>query len=82
MKSKVELRVVDALALGGEQLDQLGAAVLLGGSEDLDEVGAESAAVRHLHSFTSPGLRGHLARVGNVPASDGEGVVRRVGRGC
>ena len=38
---EVELRVVDALALGGEELDQLGAAVALAGSEDLDQVGTE-----------------------------------------
>ena len=38
----VELRVVDALALGRQELDELGAAVLLGGTEDLHEVGAET----------------------------------------
>ena len=59
--------MLDALALGGEQLDELGAAVLLGGSEDLREVGAELGLMRHLHSFTSPGLRDHLARVGICP---------------
>ena len=41
----VELGVVDALTLGGQQLDELGAAVLLGGPEDLREVGAETGRV-------------------------------------
>ena len=53
-----ELGVLDALALGGEQLDELGAAVLLGGSEDLDQVGAESCVGHLLHSFVSPTPRG------------------------
>ena len=39
--------------------------------------------MRHLHSFQSPALAGSpRAGLGNVPASGGEGVVRRVGRGC
>ena len=38
---EVELGVVDALALGRQQLDQLGAAVGLRGAEDLDEVRTE-----------------------------------------
>ena len=38
---EVELPVVDPLALGREELDQLGAAVALRGTEDLSEVGAE-----------------------------------------
>ena len=75
-------RVLNALPLGGEQLDELRASVLLGGTEYLCEVGSELGLMRHLHSFTSPGLRDHLARVGNLPASGGEGVVRRVGRGA
>ena len=33
--------MVDALTLGGQQLDEVGAAVGLGGSEDLRQVGAE-----------------------------------------
>ena len=43
----VELGVVDALTLGGQQLDELGAAVLLGGSEDLHKVGAETGRFGH-----------------------------------
>ena len=38
---EAELRVLDALTFGGEQLDQLGAAVSLGGAEDLDQIGSE-----------------------------------------
>ena len=37
-----ELGVLDALALGRQQLDELGAAVLLAGSEDLCQIGAET----------------------------------------
>ena len=37
----VELGVVDALTLGGQQLDEVGATVGLGGSEDLRQVGTE-----------------------------------------
>ena len=36
-----ELRVLHALTLGGEQLDQLWSAVCLGGTEHLDQVGTE-----------------------------------------
>ena len=34
--------MLDALALGRQQLDELGAAVLLAGSEDLCQIGAET----------------------------------------
>ena len=37
-----EVGVLDALALGRQQLDELGAAVLLAGSEDLRQIGAET----------------------------------------
>ena len=40
-----EVGVLDALALGRQQLDELGAAVLLGGSEDLRQIGAETCPV-------------------------------------
>ena len=53
----VELRVVDALALGRQQLDELGAPVLLGRPEDLHQVGTESC-VGHLHSFSGIRRRG------------------------
>jgi hypothetical protein len=33
--------VLDALTFGGEQLDQLGAAVALRGAEDLDQIRSE-----------------------------------------
>ena len=49
--------MLDALALGGEELDELGAAVLLGGSEDLDEVGAE-ACVGHVRTPSCHRRRG------------------------
>jgi hypothetical protein len=38
----VELGVVDALTLGRQQLDEVGATVGLGRSEDLRQVGAET----------------------------------------
>ena len=37
--------MLDALALGRQQLDELGAAVLLAGSEDLCQIGAETCPV-------------------------------------
>ncbi len=43
----VELVVVDALTLRRQQLDELGSAVLLAGSEDLHQVGAKSSGVAH-----------------------------------
>src|SRR6478736_2090649 len=51
---EAEVGVLDALALGGEQLDELGATVGLGGSEDLCQVGAEagtSGLLGHVHSL-------------------------------
>ena len=38
----VELGMVDALALGRQQLDEIGATLGLGRSEDLRKVGAEA----------------------------------------
>ena len=34
--------MLDALALGRQQLDELGAAIVLAGSEDLRQIGAET----------------------------------------
>ena len=56
-----ELRVLHALALGSQELHQIGAAVRLVGPEDLADVRTENAGVRsslcwvlaHLHSFVS-----------------------------
>ena len=53
-----ELGVLDALALRGQELDELGAAVLLGGPEDLHQVGAESCVGHVLHSFVFSGAAG------------------------
>ena len=55
--------MVDPLALGRQELDELGAAVLLGGPEHLDEVGAEAGCIArgllgHVHSFEVAGVRG------------------------
>ena len=44
-----EVRVLDALALGRQQLDQVGAAVVVGRSEHIAEPGTEIAS-RHSHS--------------------------------
>ncbi len=41
----VEVGVVDALTLGRQQLDEVGAAIGLGGSEDLRQVGAETGRI-------------------------------------
>ena len=38
---EAEVRMFDALTFGGQQLDQLGAAVSLGGAEDLDQIRSE-----------------------------------------
>jgi hypothetical protein len=57
----VELGVVHPLALGRQQLHELGATVALGGSEDLCQVGAESRVGHLRSSFShrrSRGLRG------------------------
>ena len=48
----VELGVVDALTLGRQQLDELGATVGLRGSEDLRKVGAECSRVAHGTPFS------------------------------
>ena len=50
----VELGVVDPLALGRQQLDQLGAAVFVLRPEDLDEVGPEASV---LMSHSTPSCR-------------------------
>ncbi len=67
--------MLDALALGREQLDQLGAAVGLVGAEDLTEVGAEVPGVAvprmclaHLHSFVSSAPRGLRCRLWELTA--------------
>ena len=59
----VELGVVDPLALRRQQLDQLGAAVLLGGAEDLGEIGPESGGSAMLAGSWRTLLRG-LGRCG------------------
>src|SRR6476661_1990748 len=58
--TEAELGVLDALALGGEQLDELGATVLLGRSEDLHQVGAEArtSGLGHVYSFEVIGVVG------------------------
>jgi hypothetical protein len=60
-----ELRVVDALALGGQELHELGSAVKVRGSEDFGQVGAEAVPalawgglLGHVHSFEVTGLAG------------------------
>jgi hypothetical protein len=66
----VELRVVDPLALRRQQLDQLGPAVALRGTEDLGQVGPErrglTVKIRRVHvcsSFAVTALRGLRAPV-------------------
>src|SRR5262249_38757564 len=65
-----EVGMLDALTLGGQQLHELGAAVLVGGSEDLRQVWPESG-LGHVCSSCS-GL------AGSPPACCRDGV-RRVG---
>ena len=58
----VELGVVDALTLGCQQLDELGATVGLGGSEDLRKVGAETLVFGQRLSSTASGSHGIAGR--------------------
>ena len=82
---QVELRVVHPLALGRQQLDQVGSAVSLGRAEDLGQVGAEASDVgrRCLCSLTSRSFA--LASPTGSPPSRSDpveqrsaGVVRRL----
>ena len=56
-----EVRVLDALALGGEQLDELGSGTFLVRSEDLTEAGTKSV-VGHAYSLVSSVFRDHRHR--------------------
>src|SRR6185312_3466749 len=70
--------MLDALALGRQQLDELGAAVLMRGSEDLREIGAE-ACMGHGCSSGS-GACGVTARPAARERRTDAGVVRRTPR--
>ena len=74
-----EVGVLDPLALGGQQLDQLGATVGLVRSEDLAQVGAEATRSSHVHSFVSSALRGLRLPALELTAAapTGRGVGRR-----
>ena len=77
---EVELGVVDPLTLGREELDELGAAVLLGGAEHLGEVRAEAGCspgwlLGHVHSFEVAGVAGSPP-AGSSVRGVGAGVVR------
>jgi hypothetical protein len=61
----VELRVVDTLTLGSQELDELGATVGLGRSEDVRQVGAEALV------FGQRALLQQLAAVAGSPDADG-----------
>ena len=61
----VELGVVDALALGRQQLDEVGTTVGLGGSEDLRQVGAEAHRIGQRTLLTT------AAAVTGSPDADG-----------
>ncbi|GAA4373780.1 hypothetical protein GCM10023146_25690 [Nocardioides caricicola] len=55
--------MVDALTLGRQELDELGAAVLLRRAEDLHQIGAEAGCLTrlllgHVHSFEVAGWTG------------------------
>ena len=65
---EVELGVVGALPLGGQQLHQVGAAVALRGAEHLDEVGAEGLTGLAHTSLLSGLSRGRDHRAGAVVA--------------
>ena len=74
----VELRVVDALALGGQELDEVGTAVLLRGPEDLHQVGAETELLGRWLVGQGALLRGHRRR-GVSAGRCGPGPVRTSG---
>ena len=76
---EVELRVLDALALGGEQLDELGAAVLLARVRRPPRGRGRSrtSGLGHVHSFEVTGAAGSPHADWRVPSSDA-GVVRSV----
>ena len=76
---EAEVRVLDPLALGRQELDELGAAVELGGSEDLHQIGAEPPV---LALAVGAGVLGHARSfevIGRAGSPRAEGC--RPGRG-
>ena len=60
--------MLDALALGGQELDQLGAAVCWEGPKTSTRSGPNPDVGHVLHSFVSPAPRGlRMPRVGDGP---------------
>ena len=77
---EVELLVVGALPLGGQQLHQVGAAVALRGTEHLDEIGPEgSTGLAHASLLSGLGRPGIT---GPAPWSPVPGVARRTTQQC